>query len=127
MRSRNALRDHRDRGGDALYIDRSGGEEMIVSASGSNAVSVVGTSEIPVTKGGVFWQHASNAMAAAALAIGLGIDIETIRTGLRRYGKEFAAASCRLQIVDDLPVPILFDYAASPPGFTATLDDDRSR
>jgi cyanophycin synthetase len=116
-----AIRDHRDRGGDAVYIDRSGGEEMIVSASGSNAVSVLRTSEIPVTKGGLFWQHASNAMAAAALAIGLGIDIETIRMGLRRYGKEYAAAFSRLQIADDFPVPILFDFAASPPGFAATL------
>jgi cyanophycin synthetase len=115
-----AIRDHLDRGGDALYIDRSGGEEVIVSASGSNAVSVVGTSEIPVTKGGLFWQHASNAMAGAALAIGLGIDIETIRAGLRRYGKEYAAAFSRLQIVDDFPVPILFDFAASPPGFAST-------
>ena len=63
---------------------------MIVSASGSNAVSLVGTYEIPVTKGGLFWQHASNAMAAAGLAIGLGIDVEAIRQGLRRYGKESA-------------------------------------
>jgi len=116
-----ALRDHRARGGDVLYINRGAGEETIVSASGSNVVSLVRTSEIPVTEGGVFWQHASNAMAAAGLAIGLGIDIDTIRVGLRRYGKEFAAAFCRLQIVDDLPLPILFDQTASPPGFTASL------
>jgi cyanophycin synthetase len=115
-----ALRDHRARGGDVLYIDRSG-DEMIVSASGTHTISVVRASEIPVTKGGLFWQHVSNAMAAAGLAIGLGIDIETIRAGLRRYGKEYAAAFCRLQIVDKFPVPILFDYAASPPGFAATL------
>jgi cyanophycin synthetase len=116
-----ALRDHRAQGGDVVYIDRSGGDETIVSASGSNAVSLISTSEIPVTKGGLFWQHASNAMAAAGLAIGLGVDVETIRVGLRRYGKEFAAAFCRLQAIDDLPVPILFDHAASPPGFAATL------
>ena len=116
-----ALRDHRARGGDVLYIDRSGDEEVIVSASGSDAVPLLRTSDIPATKGGVFWQQASNAMAAAGLAIGLGVDVETIRMGLRRYGKEFAAAFCRLHLVDDLPVPILFDHAASPPGFASTL------
>jgi cyanophycin synthetase len=116
-----ALRDHRARGGDVLYIDRSGGEETIVSASGSDAVSLIKTSEIPVTNGGVFWQHASNAMAAAGLALGLGIGLDTIRSGLRRYGKEYAAAYCRLHIIDEFPVRILFDHAASGPGITATL------
>ena len=116
-----ALRDHRAHGGDVLYIDRSNGADTIVSASGSNAVSLIKTSEIPVTRGGVFWQHASNAMAAAGLALGLGIDIETIRAGLSRYGKEYAAAFCRLQIVDEFSVPVLFDHAASPPGVTASL------
>jgi cyanophycin synthetase len=115
-----ALHDHRARGGDVLYLDRSAGEETIVSASGSNAVSLLGASEIPVTQGGLFWQHASNAMAAAGLAIGLGIDIETIREGLRRYGKGYPGAFGRLQMVEDLPVPILFDFAASPPGFANT-------
>lgn len=121
-----ALRDHRAHGGDVLYIDRSGGNEMIVSGSGPKAISLIGTSEIPVTKDGVFWQHTSNAMAAAALAFGLGIDVETIRTGLRRYGREFAAVACRLQIVDDLPVPILFDFAASAPGFASTIAATKS-
>jgi cyanophycin synthetase len=116
-----ALRDHRADGGDVLYIDRSGGDETIVWASGSSTVPLVRTSEIPVTKGGLFWQHASNAMAAAALAIGIGVDIETIRAGLRRYGKEYAAAFCRLQIVDDFFVPLLFDHAASSPGIAASL------
>jgi cyanophycin synthetase len=111
-----ALRNHRAHGGDVLYVDG----EMIAWGLGANTVSLLRASEIPVTKDGLFWQHASNAMAAAGLAIGLGIDIETIREGLRRYGKEYPAAFSRLQIVDDLPVPMLFDYAASPPGFVST-------
>jgi hypothetical protein len=32
-------------------------------------------------------------MAAAALAIGLGIDLDDIRKGLRRHGGEYVAAS----------------------------------
>jgi cyanophycin synthetase len=111
-----AVRDHRARGGDVLYVDG----EMILWSLGANAVPLIRASEIPVTKDGLFWQHSSNAMAAAGLAIGLGIDIETIREGLRRYGKEYPGTYSRLQIVDDLPVPILFDYAASPPGFVST-------
>jgi len=115
------LRDHCNRGGDALFLDGNRGAEIIAWTLGSNTVELVKMADIPATENGVFWQHASNAMAAAGLALGLGIDIDTIRLGLRRYGKEFAAAYCRLQMVDEFPVRVLFDHAASPPGFTATL------
>jgi cyanophycin synthetase len=120
------LRNHRNRGGDALFLDGSRGAEIIVWASGSNVAELVKMVDIPATKNGVFWQHASNAMAAAGLALGLGIGIDTIRLGLRRYGKEFAAAYCRLQMVDEFPVRVLFDHAASPPGFAATLSATNS-
>jgi len=37
-------------------------------------------------------------MAAAALAIGLGTDLDDIRVGLRRYGREYSMAT-----VEDYP------------------------
>jgi cyanophycin synthetase len=104
-----------------LFLDRLENNEVIVTASGPDAVVLLKTADIPVTHGGLFWQHAVNALAAAGLAIGLGIDLDTIRSGLRRYGREFAAAYCRLSLVDGFPVRIMFDYAASPPGFAATV------
>jgi cyanophycin synthetase len=116
-----ALRDHRMRGGDAVFLDRRDGHETIMAASGADACAVVRTDEIPATHNGLFWQQSSNAMAACALAMGLGIEIDPIRAGLRRYGREFRAASCRLSFDDTLPVPILFDYAVSPPGYAATI------
>jgi len=59
--------------------------------------------------------------SAAALAIGLGIDLDTIRTGLRRYGREVRPAACRLDLAGGFPVGIMFDFAASPPGFAAAI------
>lgn len=120
-RGSQAVRDHVARGGEAVFLADQGGHETIMIASASNTVPLLRTADVPVTRGGLFWQHASNATAATALAIGLGIDLDTIREGLTRYGREVSPASCRLDLADGFPVAIMFDYAASPPGFAATI------
>lgn len=114
-----ALRSHLSRGGDALFLVDQNGRETIMIASGSTTTPLLRTAEVPATCGGLFWQHSSNAMAAASLALGLGIDLDTIRLGLRRYGGEFPAATCRLFIAEDFPVRTMFDYAAQAPGFVS--------
>ncbi len=116
-----ALGEHLARGGDALFLDKHDGNETIMVASGSNTTPLLRTAELPVTVNGLFWQHASAAMAAAALAIGLSIDMDTIKEGLKRYGREFPAATCRLSFQDGFPTRILFDFTASPPGFAAMV------
>jgi cyanophycin synthetase len=117
-----ALRDHVARGGDAVFLAADqDGRETIMVVSGTRETALLGTADVPVTRGGLLWQHSSNAMAAAALAIGLGIDPDTIRTGLRRYGKEVRPAACRLAFEAGFPVDIMFDFAASPPGFAAAI------
>jgi cyanophycin synthetase len=63
-----AIRDHRARGGDAVFLEKREGHEMIVAISGSSDVPVLKTAEIPATEGGLFWPHAINAAAASALA-----------------------------------------------------------
>jgi cyanophycin synthetase len=85
-----ALRSHRSLGGDVLYLDGARGGEVVVWASSSSTVELVSTAEFPVTQGSMLRHLASIAMAAAGLAIGLGIDAETIKSGLRSYGKKFA-------------------------------------
>ena len=116
------LRDHVARGGDAVFLAADeDGRETIMIASGTREIALLRTADVPVTLGGLLWQHSSNAMAAAALAIGLGIDLDTIRIGLRRYGKEVRPAACRLAFEDGFPVEIMFDFAASPPGFAAAI------
>jgi cyanophycin synthetase len=121
-----ALREHLTHGGDALFLAHQEGHETITIASGADAAVLLRTADILATRDGLFWQHSSNAMAAAALAIGLGIDLDAIREGLRRYGGKFRPASCRLAFGDGFPVEILFDYAASPPAFAATITATRT-
>jgi cyanophycin synthetase len=88
-----AIRDHVAGGSDALFLVNRYGLETIVVAFGSDESPLLTTEDIPATKIGLSWFHAMNAMAAAALAVGLGIDLDDIREGLRRYGGEYLGAS----------------------------------
>jgi cyanophycin synthetase len=85
--------DHRARGGDALFLANRDGRDTIVVASGSVETTLLAAAEIPATKSGSI-ELTMNAMAAAALAIGLGIDLDDIRAGLRRFGPGYAVPFC---------------------------------
>ena len=116
-----AIRDHVAHGGDALFLDLRDGQEVIVVASDSCEVPLLATADVPATHGGLIWPNGSNAMAAAALAIGLGVELETIRGGLRRYGKEFSAAAFRMFFAEGFPLRIMFDSSGKPPGYAVAV------
>jgi cyanophycin synthetase len=90
-----ALGDYRNEGCDVLFLDGTCG--TVVWASRSNAVELIKAAEIPIIASDL--SLTSNAMAAAGLALGLGIDIDAIRSGLCRYTKEFAQ---RLNPINEL-------------------------
>jgi hypothetical protein len=54
---------------------------------------LLATQDIAATHEGPSCFRAMNAMASAALAIGLDIDLDDIRVGLRRHGEGYMAAS----------------------------------
>jgi cyanophycin synthetase len=53
-------------------------------------------------------------MFAAALAHGLGIDLELIRRGLRTFDNTFVQTPGRLNIYDQHPFRVILDYAHNP-------------
>jgi cyanophycin synthetase len=116
-----ALQEHAARGGDVLFLDTANGPETIVLRSGSGEIPLVGTAEVPATKGGLIWFHGTNAMAAAALAMGLGVGLESIRDGLRRYGAEYPAAAFRAVFAGGFPMQVLLDSSGKPPAYAAAV------
>jgi cyanophycin synthetase len=112
---------HRNAGGEVLYLSGVGAAETIMLAQGGDARALVGTAELPSTMGGLIWQNAANAVAAAALAFGLGIAPETIAEGLKRYGAEFRAVGRRFAFADGLPLQVMFDFAAHAPALSAAV------
>jgi cyanophycin synthetase len=116
-----AIRDHAASGGDALFLAKYHGRETIVLASGMNEVPLLATDDVPATKEGLIWFHGINAMAAAALAIALGIGHDAIRSGLRRYGREYPAATLRSVFAEGFPMRVLFDSSGKAPAYAATV------
>jgi cyanophycin synthetase len=69
---------------------------------------------IPATVQGLALHNVQNAMFAAALACGLGIDLEGIRLGLRTFDNTFLQTPGRTNIYDQHPFRVILDYAHNP-------------
>jgi cyanophycin synthetase len=104
------------------------GSEVIVLAgdsievqNGAGSEPLLQVSELPSTMNGLIRANIANAMAAAGLAIGLGVAHEHIRDGLRRYDNSIENARGRFSFVDGFPMKIMFDRAAQAPSYAAVM------
>jgi cyanophycin synthetase len=119
-RGREAVRAHRGRGDEALFLEEMDGAAWIMTAKGAQESRLVNATELPSTVGGMWWQQAYNAMTAAGLAMGLGVETKPIVEGLTRYGREFAQVPARCLFAEDFPMKFLFEFTTNPPGFAQT-------
>jgi cyanophycin synthetase len=70
----------------------------------------VWTHLIPATLEGRALHNVQNAMFAAAMAFSLDIKLDAIRQGLRTFGSTFFQAPGRMNVYDEHPFKVLFDY-----------------
>jgi cyanophycin synthetase len=68
---------------------------------------------IPATLEGRATFNVQNAMFAAAMAFSMGVRLEDIRHGLRTFDTTFFQAPGRLNVYDEHPFKVLFDYGHS--------------
>lgn len=117
---------HYVRGQDtAIFVTKTGGREFIVVERDTGQVPLIAVDEVPSSMGGIVRHNIANAMAAAGLALGLGVSLETIAAGLRRYDNSLEQSYGRFSFVDGFPMRVLFDRASEPPAFqsvTAAVD-----
>ena len=66
---------------------------------------------IPATLEGRAMHNVQNAMFAAALAFSLDIKLDAIRQGLRTFDTTFFQAPGRMNVYDEHPFKVIFDYA----------------
>jgi cyanophycin synthetase len=106
-----AVRDVLARGSAAL-VARQGaeGEELALLSAGSET-RLLSVAEMPSTMDGRHRVNIANAMAAAGLAHGLGIDLETIAAGLRAYRLPRPGEPGRMIWIKDRPYDVLIDWA----------------
>jgi len=110
--------EHLEKGGVAFCVDESG-VPQIVRLQGQEAYAIVAISDVPATWGGVVRHNIANALAAAALADGLGISSGVIRAGLRSFQITVEQSPGRFNIIRELPFLLILDHAMSPPAAEA--------
>jgi cyanophycin synthetase len=106
--------EHIRAGGAALVLEEEAGGHMIVLCNNGCRVPLLWTYLIPATLQGIALHNVQNAMFAAALAHGLGIDVDGIRLGLRTFDNSFDQTPGRMNIYDGHPFRVILDYAHNP-------------
>ncbi|MGQ0742196.1 MAG: Mur ligase family protein [Alphaproteobacteria bacterium] len=99
---------HITAGGHAFVLNGT----VIEMRTNADCVPLIDIADMPSTMNGVIRINAANAMAAAGLALGLGVSFEHMREGLRRYDNSLESSGCRFTLVNGFPFKIMFDRAA---------------
>jgi cyanophycin synthetase len=83
---------------------------MITLYDHGSHIPLVWTHLIPATLEGRATHNVQNAMFAAAMAFSLGIKLDAIRQGLRTFDTTFFQAPGRMNVFNEHPFKVLFDY-----------------
>ena len=109
-----ALNTHRAQGKRVVYLDG----DNIVAAEGS-LVHSLPLKAIPLTRNGSITFQNENAMASIAAAWALGIDWQTIATGLSTFVNDAQTAPGRFNVFDYRGATVIADYGHNPDAIQA--------
>lgn len=111
------LKNNLENGGMGIYIN----DDYMVLEENNNIHPIVKIKEIPITLDGILEYNSENAMAACAALIGLGIDTEIIKYGLKSfYGNEKCNPG-RFNVYDVQDLKVILDYGHNIEGYKAVL------
>ena len=108
---------HIGEGGLAVLHDPVSGE--ITLHDGGAARPVCNARAIPATLGGAALFNVQNALAAAAMAYGAGVEPATIGAALFSFASTFEQNPGRLNVHDGHGFRVILDYAHNPEGLRA--------
>ncbi len=116
------VKEHIRAGGRAVVLEEGMNGHMITIYDNGNHIPLLWTHLIPATLEGRALHNVQNAMAAAALAYSLGMNLENIRHGLRTFDSTFFQAPGRMNIYDEHPFRVILDYAHNPAAVRTIVD-----
>jgi cyanophycin synthetase len=116
------VREHIRAGGRACALEAGVNGQMITLYDRGNHIPLVWTHLIPATLEGRAMHNVQNAMFAAALAFSLGVKLDAIRQGLRTFDSTFFQAPGRMNVYDEHPFKVLFDYGHNAHAVSAMTD-----
>jgi len=104
------VREHIRAGGRACALEAGVNGQMITLYEKGAHIPLLWTHLIPATLEGRATHNVQNAMFAAAMAFSLGMKLDAIRQGLRTFDSTFFQTPGRMNIFDEHPFKVLFDY-----------------
>jgi cyanophycin synthetase len=104
------VREHIRAGGRACALEAGVNGQMMTLYDRGSHIPLVWTHLIPATLEGRATHNVQNAMFAASMAFSLGLKLDAIRQGLRTFDTTFYQAPGRMNIYDEHPFKVLFDY-----------------
>ncbi len=116
------VREHIRAGGRACALEAGVNGQMITLYDRGGHIPLVWTHLIPATLEGRAMHNVQNAMFAAAMAFSLGIKLDAIRQGLRTFDSTFFQAPGRMNVYDEHPFKVLFDYGHNAHAVGAMAD-----
>jgi cyanophycin synthetase len=119
------LRAHIHKGGMAVVRESWLGDDQIIFHQDGCRIPLLGVNQVPATLRGIADFNIQNALAAAAISLGLGIDISTVRSGLTSFASSYEQNPGRMNIFDDHGFRVIFDYAHNPAALNAILQTVR--
>ncbi|MGE3529129.1 MAG: Mur ligase family protein [Methyloceanibacter sp.] len=111
---------HVANGGVAFCLDESG-EPRIVRIAGASSRTVVAIADLPAALGGALRHNIANAMAAAALAEGMGVPPIAVGAALASFRLSVEHLPGRFNILSEHPYRVIVDHAINPPAVEALV------
>ena len=116
------VREHIRAGGRACALEAGVNGQMITLYDKGRHIPLLWTHLIPATLEGRAMHNVSNAMFAAAMAFSLDFKLDAIRQGLRTFDSTFFQAPGRMNVYDEHPFKVIFDYAHNAHAVAAMAD-----
>ena len=120
--SHGLVREHIRAGGRACALEGGVNGQMITLYDKGSHIPLLWTHLIPATLEGKALHNVQNAMFAAAMAFSMGIKLDAIRQGLRTFDSTFFQAPGRMNVFNEHPFKVLFDYGHNAHAVAAMAD-----
>lgn len=113
-----AIKEHIRDGGISIYSD---GTTIFINKGGVE-LPFIEAKTVPATMNGVLKHNISNAMAAIAGSIGMGLPIESIIAGLSTFRCDSASNPGRFNVHDVNGIKVILDYGHNIDGYRVVID-----
>jgi cyanophycin synthetase len=113
------VRRHVRAGGRALVLETGVNGEMLALYDDHRHIPLLWAHLIPATYEGHARFNTLNALAAAGVAYCIGASVEDIRLGLKTFTTTFYQTPGRMNVFEEYPFRVIFDYAHNPPAMEA--------